>query len=266
MADTDKVVVIEEDVYEVTGKGTGELSAGGTTLTPSEIELLVQIDGSSTVAEIKTRIPLLAPDAVIASFKKLSWHNYIKVSDKANALDFVEFFSTKKSTPAPGDLNVAKAEAETGASTLKRDGYYVRIARRAVEERQLEKGQVLSILVIDDEPYLGKFLKQLLTLEGYSARIATNRAEIVAELTRAPRPDLVLLDVMLPDTDGFDILLKMRQHRDLKLVPVIMLTAKATRAAVLTGLAGGADGYITKPVDAEVLLKAVKTVLGLTPA
>jgi DNA-binding response OmpR family regulator len=74
---------------------------------------------------------------------------------------------------------------------------------------------------------------------------------------------LVLLDVMLPDADGFEVLLKMRQHPALKVVPVVMLTAKATRDAVLQGLSGGADGYITKPFDVEVLVKAVKTVLGL---
>ncbi|HEX5286259.1 MAG TPA: response regulator, partial [Polaromonas sp.] len=93
--------------------------------------------------------------------------------------------------------------------------------------------------------------------------VAGCRAEIVAEIRKPPIPDLVLLDVMMPDADGFDILLRIRSHPALKDVPVIMLTAKASREAVLKGLAGGADGYITKPVETESLLQAVRTVVGL---
>jgi DNA-binding response OmpR family regulator len=73
----------------------------------------------------------------------------------------------------------------------------------------------------------------------------------------------VLLDVVLPDIDGFEVLAKMRQHDLVKNVPVIMATAKATREAVLTGLQRGADGYVTKPYDMDVLLKTIKTVLGI---
>jgi two-component system OmpR family response regulator len=74
---------------------------------------------------------------------------------------------------------------------------------------------------------------------------------------------LVLLDVWLTDVNGFDILNKMRQHPVLKKLPVIMLTAEATREAVLKGILGGADGYITKPFQIHPLVKAVKTVLGM---
>ena len=88
--------------------------------------------------------------------------------------------------------------------------------------------------------------------------------EVIAEFRKSPVPDLILLDVMLPDTDGFDILLRLRQHPALQNVPVIMLTGKATREAVIKGLAGGADGYITKPFEADALMRAVRTVIGLT--
>jgi len=104
----------------------------------------------------------------------------------------------------------------------------------------------------------------VLASEGFKVHVAKDRAEIVAELRRPPRPDLVLLDVSLPDVDGFEVLLKIRAHPVLKILPVVMLTAKATREAVLSGLAGGADGYITKPFEIDVLLKAVKVVLGLS--
>ena len=68
--------------------------------------------------------------------------------------------------------------------------------------------------------------------------------------------------MQLPQADGFDILARMRQHPVLKHMPVIMLTAEATREAVLKGLERGADGYVTKPFDADLLVSAVKAVLG----
>jgi DNA-binding response OmpR family regulator len=93
--------------------------------------------------------------------------------------------------------------------------------------------------------------------------MASNKEEIAAALSQTPVPDLVLLDVVLPDADGFEVLAQMRQHEALKTVPVILCTGKATREAVLNGLLRGADGYITKPFDVDMVLKAVKTVLGL---
>ena len=110
---------------------------------------------------------------------------------------------------------------------------------------------------------LAKFIQSYLSLEGFQVRLAGNRAEVIAEFRKSPVPDLILLDVMLPDTDGFDILLRLRQHPALKNVSVIMLTGKATREAVIKGLAGGADGYITKPFEADALMLAVRTVIGL---
>ncbi|MDP3757650.1 response regulator transcription factor, partial [Polaromonas sp.] len=113
------------------------------------------------------------------------------------------------------------------------------------------------------EPMLAKFIQTYLSFEGFQVRLAGNRAEVVAEFRKQPVPDLILLDVMLPDADGFDILLRLRQHPALKNVPVIMLTGKATRESVIKGLASGADGYVTKPFEADALMRAVRTVVGL---
>ena len=116
---------------------------------------------------------------------------------------------------------------------------------------------------MEDEPTLAKFIQSYLAFEGFQVRLANNRAQVIAEFSKLPIPDLVLLDVMLPDADGFDILLRLRQHKMLKDVPIIMLTGKATREAVIKGMAGGADGFVTKPFEAESLMRAVRTVVGL---
>jgi two-component system OmpR family response regulator len=117
--------------------------------------------------------------------------------------------------------------------------------------------------VVEDEPMLAKFIQSYLAFEGFRVRLAGNRAEVVAEFRKTPIPNLILLDVMLPDADGFDILLRLRQYPALKNVPVIMLTGKSTREAVIKGLASGADGYVTKPFEADTLMRAVRTVVGL---
>jgi len=160
----------------------------------------------------------------------------------------------------------SEAEADSGAASLKKAGYYVRIGRPRGPARQSQPGEMLSAIVVEDEPMLAKFIQSYLSFEGFQVRLASNRAEVVAEFRKQPAPDLILLDVMLPDADGFDILLRLRQHPVLKNVPVIMLTGKATREAVLKGLAGGADGYVTKPFEAEALMLVVRTVLGLPSA
>lgn len=110
---------------------------------------------------------------------------------------------------------------------------------------------------------LARFTSTLLSLSGFDVRQAANKAEAAAQLRKLPVADLVLLDVQLPDVDGFDILRSLRRHVILKEVPVIMLTAEATRHGVLRGISGGADGYITKPADSAALLRAVRAVMGI---
>ena len=187
------------------------------------------------------------------------------VKDQAGSLDFVDFFETKGAVQ-PSVAAIAKAKKEAAATTLllQQQGYFVRIVRRAKFRRKPEDAGMLSVLVVEDEASLANLLKHVLTNEGFNVRTAKNRDEILAGLRQPPRPDLVLLDVVLPDVDGFLVLQKIRQHPGLKNVPVVMLTAKATRDAVLKGLAGGADGYITKPFEIDVLVKAVNVVLGLS--
>jgi len=99
--------------------------------------------------------------------------------------------------------------------------------------------------------------------EGIPRSFTISSNEILEALRTPPLPDVALLDIGLPDTNGFDILARMRAHPQLKSIPVIMLTAQAQREDVMRGLAGGADGYITKPFDRDVLLTGIRAVLGL---
>ena len=261
-------VLLEDDVYDLTPKGRKELDAGGTALSPSELKLLVLIDGKSTVGETAVRAAALAfgNEAVLYIVRRLAEDGFIElVKDAGGSLDFVDFFSGNKPR-APSAAATAEAEKASVATTLllQQRGYFVRIARRPGTMRGPAPAHAPSILVVEDEFVLSNMLKHVLEAGGFGVRTAKNRAQIAAELRRTPLPDLVLLDVMLPDVDGFEVLLKIRQHPVMHSMAVMMLTAQATREAVLKGLAGGANGYITKPFEIPALVTAVQAVLGLT--
>lgn len=255
----------DSDVYILTFKGNNELQASETGLGALPLELLVLIDGKATVAEVRQRLKSAAtPGQFAAALGQLLREDYVDLASNqlTQSDDFIEFFSESPKTAAalPDGL---QSEAASGVTALQQQGYYVRIAMRpAAATPAVEGGQ--SVLIVEDDATLAKFLRQYLEIEGFAATTAANRDEIIAGLRRQPPPDLVLLDVVLPDTDGFNILLKMREHPALKAVPVLMLTAKATREAVLRGMAGGANGYITKPFQPDALIAAVKTVLGIS--
>ena len=245
------------NIYAVSSKGQLELRGAVTSISALEVDLLVRFDGVLTLAQIRQAMGASAIDAFDNTLATL----LIKgLAEPASQDPFSASLSFQFNTSA---LNQSGAEADACAASLKKSNYYVRIARKRGVPRDRAGRERLSAIIVDDEPQLAKFLSHLLTFEGFDVRVAGSRAEVVAELRKTPIPDLVLLDVMLPDADGFDILLRIRAHPALKEVPVIMLTAKSSREAVLKGLAGGADGYVTKPVEPDAVLQAVRTVMGL---
>jgi DNA-binding response OmpR family regulator len=116
------------------------------------------------------------------------------------------------------------------------------------------------ILIVEDNESLAEVLKDNLTFEGFDVRCVTD-GTLVVEKSREFPPDLVLLDIMLPGKDGFEICQTLRQHRS---VAILMLTAKAQKPDRLRGLTLGADDYITKPFDLEELIARIHAVLRRT--
>lgn len=113
-----------------------------------------------------------------------------------------------------------------------------------------------KVLILDDEKDIADLLATFLKNEGFEVITAYTGKEALANLS--PELDLALLDVMLPDADGFDILKKIRQDY---LFPVLMLTAKDEQLDKITGLTLGADDYITKPFNPLEVVARVKTQL-----
>jgi DNA-binding response OmpR family regulator len=116
---------------------------------------------------------------------------------------------------------------------------------------------VKRILVVDDEPRMIGFIRMNLELEGYQVLEAHNGIGAL-EIIRTQLPDLVLLDVMMPEPDGFETL---RMLREFSTIPVIMLTAKGEEDDKVYGLELGADDYVTKPFGSRELSSRVRAVL-----
>ncbi len=260
----ERLLVKASDVLALTAKGTAELKGGSTSLGAAELELLVLIDGRAKVEQVARRVRGMSAEEVAAGLSRLVSRGLVEPA-KVEVADAFEasFFSLRTISPSGAAQASAEKEADTGTLELRKSGFYVSIARARAEKRKLPLASPLSILIVEDDPQLSKLLNMLLRMDGHQIRVAASRDEIVQALRDPPRPDLVLLDIVLPDVNGFDILQRMQSHPQLKEVPVIVLTNQATRESVAKGLMCGAAGYVTKPFEVDVLLKAVRVVLGL---
>jgi len=115
-----------------------------------------------------------------------------------------------------------------------------------------EKGEPLTILYIEDNRDNRILVKRILEAEGYRVLEAANGPEGI-ELARAQRPALVLVDINLPDVDGYEVTARLRASEELKDIPIVALTANVMRGDRERSLASGCSGYIEKPVDVDRL-------------
>ena len=120
--------------------------------------------------------------------------------------------------------------------------------------------EAASILVVDDDPDVVRFLEACLRWAGYDVRVAFNGEEALEAAVSLP-PDLVLLDIMMPKLDGFEVAERLRRDARTSSCSIIMLSAKGLSSDKVLGLASGADDYIIKPFDGSELLARVKRTL-----
>ncbi|MBM4103622.1 MAG: response regulator transcription factor [Planctomycetes bacterium] len=117
-----------------------------------------------------------------------------------------------------------------------------------------------KILIVDDQKDLLDLLTMSLSPEGYQVRTALNAAEAISAI-RLQKPDLILLDILLPDISGVRLTTRLKNDAETADIPVILLTAKDSETDIIVGLSVGADDYITKPFSIKVLLARMEAVL-----
>ena len=121
-----------------------------------------------------------------------------------------------------------------------------------------------KILIADDEPNIVISLEYLMKREGYTVLVARDGQEALDMIAR-DRPDLVLLDVMMPKKSGFEVCQAVRASEELQATKILMLTAKGRDTDLAKGLALGADAYMTKPFSTRELVQKVAEMLGQQP-
>jgi two-component system, OmpR family, response regulator len=179
-------------------------------------------------------------------------------------LDFTTHFSAAHKVPEPQHSAQTLGEIDElgtiGEAKLRSEGFYARIV--SAQPKGARAPDETLVLIVEDDDATGMVIEAALHRYRYRTRRARNRAEITTGLAAKPMPQLVLLDVLLPDVNGFDVLNRIRSHDAVKHIPVLMLTSLTERKDIARGLSLGADGYLTKPALPSALIDAVQAIVG----
>jgi DNA-binding response OmpR family regulator len=127
----------------------------------------------------------------------------------------------------------------------------------SVENHAVQKMLPKTVLIVDDSPAQVKLIQGLLETEGY-APVGLNDPRRVEEMITAQRPSVILLDVVMPERNGFQICRELKGNNEFNSIPVILVTSKDSASDRYWGQQQGADGYVTKPFTREDLLRAVR--------
>jgi CheY-like chemotaxis protein len=204
------------------------------------------------------------PDQLIQDWLKEIQDLKLVESHEAGELDAITF--TGAALPPQPPLTdedrkrLAKATVVAGA-TLLRSGSFLSADRIANLPRLRKLPAQTVILLVEDDPDQKALGELRITMAGYQVRSVDHAKALSRYLREEPRPDLMLLDVMLPDGNGFDILAQLRNRPEFATLPIVLLTAKTELADIRNGLALGADGYITKPYSKTQLAEVISHVL-----
>jgi CheY-like chemotaxis protein len=177
-------------------------------------------------------------------------------------LDFTRS-APRRPTLVGQDAKRLEVVTNAATATLVRVGSYL-AEERLTNQRPLGKAPAdTAVLIVEDDPDQLALASLRLTMAGYRVMVAESANTLLLSLQKYGKPDMLVLDVMLPDGNGFDILAKMRAHPAYALLPIVLLTASTQKTDIRKGLALGADGYVTKPYSKNVLAETIGRVLKL---
>ena len=117
-----------------------------------------------------------------------------------------------------------------------------------------------KLIIVEDHPAVADLIEEMLSVDEYQV-IKIHSSTGALAVIRAEKPDVVLLDIMMPDVSGLEVLRFMRREPGFQQIPVVIVSAKTLPADIRTGLDAGAEAYLTKPVDMEVLRETVARVI-----
>ena len=254
--------------YRRTTSGEAALRSMDTAIPVDYRRILCLIDGDTHANVVRGRLRQYS-DALIADWlAELEEIGFIESTGAGDTydLDFNPLVNDGPPIAAlskiPDEQRRIEDEARAADVALKDKGAYLATARLENREPLSKDPAQIVVLLVEDDPDQAALGDLRVSMAGYRVRLARSVREMVMELTNQPLPDLVLLDVMLPDGNGFGMLACMRMDPRLSVLPVIMLTALTGAEDIRRGLDLGADGYITKPYSKDILVDTIRQVLG----
>lgn len=181
--------------------------------------------------------------------------SHTSTSRDAFDLDFTGDAAAPLVTQDPTSVQIS--EATIGGNELATNGYFVRVNQRVARRKPQHKPP--RVLIVEDDAAIASVLKGVLEVSGFHVFHADTKAGVLDGLRH--QPDLVILDVVMPEMNGLELLTRIRKHPKLADLPVLMLTSLSSVDDILNGLLEGANGYLTKPCKSRALLHAIKQVL-----
>lgn len=234
---------------------------------PADYRRILQVVRSDTPADVLRGCLRQYPDGLLADWlAEIEDLGLLESSVAAEDLDLdfrvlAKVPAAKPPSVLPEDAAGLERDASAARNDLANAGAYFAEARLANHLPIRKAPEQTDVLIVEDDPDQLALADLRVTMGGYPVRVARSGQEFSASLRAKGAPDVLLLDVMLPDSDGFDILARVRRHPQLALLAVVMLTAKDDPADIRKGLALGADGYVTKPYSKNILVDAIRKVL-----
>jgi len=256
----------QERIFCLTPAGAQALASGDAAV-PSDYRRLLQLVEGDTHIDVVRGCLRQYPDKLIEEWLdelvEIGYLDHAAPSDPLD-LDFTAYFSkgpAQVTDVLAEDASKLEKDAKAAGSVLSRAGAFFSEARLKNRSPSNKTPEETVVLIVEDDPDQMALADLRVSMAGYSVRVARDAAELLGTLKKDPQLDILLLDVMLPDGNGFDILAKFRRHPNFALLPIVMLTAKDAVADIKKGLTLGADGYVTKPYSKSILTEAVRKVL-----
>lgn len=218
---------------------------------------LLDSRGVDYLRDLTTRFPSQSLWGLLGELQELKFINPVR---KGHSQALPQLVSPEDAAFTTEEARSLESELQSASQSLLKGGVYVpdrRHRRRIVAKTPSET----VVLIVEDDPDQLALADLRVSMAGYQVWAADSATALRETFETKPLPDILVLDVMLPDGDGFEILRELRTHAVYAGLPVIFLTAKTDIDDILTGLKVGADAYLTKPYSKAVLAQTIEDVL-----
>jgi PleD family two-component response regulator len=210
----------------------------------------------AVVGELLRRYPAKVLDEWLMEMEQLGL-----IEPATDQTDAAAFSPRQADRTGSMDQAALKKSGQAASEHLTHTGAYIAADRLSSRPAHRKGPTDCVVLIVEDDPDQLALAELRVSMAGYKVRLATTVNEFLHSMLDEGAPDLLLLDVFLPDGNGFDLLVKLRRHPVLGSLPIVMLTSENKPEYVGKGLLLGADGYIIKPYTKNIVADVIRRVL-----